>query len=77
MSYFEDLSEYTCPGYRRINVGWMELGHPLPTGPAPAGFAAVEFIAAVLSHDPSWMTDPDSGWIPASDQGRLVEAKIR
>lgn len=51
MTYFEDLSEYTYsetdivstdggyverqPRYRRLNVGWLDAPHPVPTGEVP------------------------------------------
>lgn len=43
MSWFPDLSAYTyspfsLPG--TLNVGWLEPGHPFPTGPAPEAFLA-------------------------------------
>ena len=51
VTYFEDLGEYTYhgpdivslgggylrfqPRYRRLNVGWLDAPHPVPTGPVP------------------------------------------
>ncbi|WP_204002246.1 DUF7919 family protein [Virgisporangium aurantiacum] len=55
MTYFEDLTDYTYygpdiisrdggylefqPRYRRLNVGWLDAPHPVPTGPAPEWLA--------------------------------------
>ncbi|GAA1038179.1 hypothetical protein GCM10009557_53460 [Virgisporangium ochraceum] len=56
MTYFEDLTEYTyCErevisidggyveyrsGHRRLNVGWMDAPHPVPTGDVPGWLPA-------------------------------------
>lgn len=43
MAWFPDLSPYTYSAFAlpgTVNVGWLEPGHPFPTGPAPAALLA-------------------------------------
>jgi hypothetical protein len=40
VTYFADLTPYTYFDGEAdsVNVGWLEPGHPMPTGDAPSGF---------------------------------------
>jgi len=61
MTWFADMSPYTFFPLRNaeaavptLNVGWLELGRPFPTGEVPADFVAR--LALLVEHAPTQST---------------------
>lgn len=59
MTWFDDLTPYSYlegqDGARpTLNVGWLEHGHPFPTGDAPAGF--IERLEMLAAHGQTQVT---------------------